>query len=247
MCLEYLESGLIVPSTSTQGVQCVPRTALWTGMMRLWCLIFAYTALCTTRPTCLASSERYPSAALPFILADGLFINAPPSSLSPSLLFLSSIISQLSLFFPLASSHLLFPLPPLPSPLLPAPSAPPLVLSFSTFFPSVRCITFHIYTAFSRFSYLESLTQRGIPCFLHLLTFIYPGGFVLLFHPRPTSHSNIYKSHLGKAPAQPHLCTVGCWAALMEGCYITLYFPTGLLNWKSATFWENKMFDILMI
>lgn len=119
---------------------------------------------------------------------------------------------------PLPLLHYLTALPPSPP-----PSASPPFLSSSTFLLlSLCCIIFHNCEAFSRLSHPETLahTRRHLfPRVLHLLTFTYPVGVVVLFHHRPTSHSYIYQTTLGKnkkkPPATPRLlvssCTAGWW------------------------------------
>lgn len=98
---------------------------------------------------------------------------------------------------PLPLLHYLTALPPSPP-----PSASPPFLSSSTFLLlSLCCIIFHNCEAFSRLSHPETLahTPRHLfPRVLHLLTFMYPVGVVVLFHHRPTSHSYIYQTTLGK-------------------------------------------------
>lgn len=109
---------------------------------------------------------------------------------------------------PLPLLHYLTALPPSPP-----PSASPPFLSSSTFLLlSLCCIIFHNCEAFSRLSHPETLahTPRHLfPRVLHLLTFTYPVGVVVLFHHRPTSHSYIYQTTLGKnkkkPPAPPRL------------------------------------------
>lgn len=109
---------------------------------------------------------------------------------------------------PLPLLHYLTALPPSPP-----PSASPPFLSSSTFLLlSLCCIIFHNCEAFSRLSHPETLahTPRHLfPRVLHLLTFTYPVGVVVLFHHRPTSHSYIYQTTLGKnkkkPPATPRL------------------------------------------
>lgn len=119
---------------------------------------------------------------------------------------------------PLPLLHYLTALPPSPP-----PSASPPFLSSSTFLLlSLCCIIFHNCEAFSRLSHPETLahTPRHLfPRVLHLLTSTYPVGVVVLFHHRPTSHSYIYQTTLGKnkkkPPATPRLlvssCTAGWW------------------------------------
>lgn len=131
----------------------------------------------------LTSSGQYPSAALPFILADRLFINAPPSSQSPSLCLSSSIIPQLFL-------SLL--LPPICS-LLCLSSRPHLLslLPLQFILPSLCCITFHNHKAFSRFSYSESLRETYVPLFSASFNLYLPSGcFAALSSPHTCTFTN---------------------------------------------------------
>lgn len=131
---------------------------------------------------------------------------------------------------PLPLLHYLTALPPSPP-----PSASPPFLSSSTFLLlSLCCIIFHNCEAFSRLSHPETLahTPRHLfPRVLHLLTFTYPVGVVVLFHHRPTSHSYIYQTTLGKnkkkPPAPPRLL-VHC--RLMEA------FPAEHMMWCCDAF-----------
>lgn len=132
--------------------------------------IFACTARCATPPTYLAASKKtYPSAVLVFIIANGLLIT--PSSPLSSSFSLPSIIS------PLCSLLSLLPIFPSSSPACFLPFSHRLHLFFEL----------HL-TTIGRLA--VSLIQRRLhtkrllfPCFLHLLTFIYPGGVVLLSSP----------------------------------------------------------------
>lgn len=131
----------------------------------------------------LTSSGQYPSAALPFILADRLFINAPPSSQSPSLCLSSSIIPQL---------FLSLVLPPLCS-LLCLSSRPHLfsLLPLQFILPSLYCITFHNHNAFSRFSYSGSLRETYVPLFSASFNLYLPSGcFAALSSPHTCTFTN---------------------------------------------------------
>lgn len=180
------------------------------------CLIFAHTALCTI----LQHTKHLLSNIQVLLYLLYWLMDYSLTPLLPLCLFLSSclssIISQLSLSLSslLPPIFSLFTLPTLSSS---PPSSFGSTLShlyiLYIFFAPLCCITFHNHCVRHLadsliWSHLH--THTLVPCFLHLLTFIYPGDVVLLFHRRPISRSCIYKSHLGKALAQPQLCAAGC-------------------------------------
>lgn len=122
-----------------------------------------------------------------FILCDGLFINAPPSSLPPPLLHYLS----LSLAFTLAFSHLLFPLlhPPHLSSLLPQH----LLRSFHPpFIPR--------FTAIRHLADPLAPSDSDVPLCSASFNLYLPRGCCAALSSPP------HESHLGEAPAQPKLC-----------------------------------------
>lgn len=145
---------------------------------------------------------------------------------------------------PLPLLHYLTALPPSPP-----PSASPPFLSSSTFLLlSLCCIIFHNCEAFSRLSHPETLahTPRHLfPRVLHLLTFTYPVGVVVLFHHRPTSHSYIYQTTLGKnkkkPPAPPRLLVSSSPCALPAEHMMWCCDAFGVFEWAEGGETTTKM------
>ncbi len=198
------------------------------------CLIFAHAALCTSPPTHLASSEQYPSAALPYILADGLFINAPPSSPSPTL-FLSSIISQLSLSF----LHYCFLPSSLSSP--PLPTSPPFSLCISSH-PFILCILPLLLHFTTRRHLADSLIPSHLHTERHMFSALFSASLNLCL---PTgccatlsSPPHLALVHLQIPPGRSSETTTAlyCWPlSLSDG--VVKCFQTVVLNLR----WEEVM------
>lgn len=141
-----------------------------------------------------------------YLLAYRLFISAPPSSQSPSLC-LSSSSPALS---PCSFFHSCF---------LPY-SLSSLSLSSGPHLPSLLSSCLMLWYIWQPWgdshipSHLHS-ERHMFPCFLHVWTFIYTVGVVLLFHHCPTSHSWLHlQITVGKSSGSntaPY-----CWAAVTE-------------------------------